>query len=256
MFTHEGVARPHRHNVILAGHLALVAGMVNSAGFIIIGSFTSHVTGNIGRLADDVALGSPSAASLAFLMVIAFFAGAFLASVAVEGSRPEHRTTIYGALLLAEAGLLLAFYVIARWLPADGHRLRDVQAMLLCGAMGVQNSLVTRLSGAVVRTTHLTGVVTDLGIEGARWLRHWRALVGARTGLRLVAGETIAHPDRAKVALLGTILLAFVAGSAAGALLAVHAPRYALLVPAALVIAAGAYALAPRTGVWRGFGRD
>ena len=60
--------------------------------------------------------------------------------------------------------------------------------MLLCAAMGLQNSLVTRLSGAVVRTTHLTGVLTDLGIEGARWFRLWRANLAHRTRIRLTVG--------------------------------------------------------------------
>jgi uncharacterized membrane protein YoaK (UPF0700 family) len=38
-------------------------------------------------------------------------------------------------------------------------------AGLLLFAMGAQNSLVTRVSQSVVRTTHLTGIFTDLGIE-------------------------------------------------------------------------------------------
>ncbi len=54
MFRHEGAERSHRHNQWLAGYLALIAGFVNSAGFILIGSFTSHVTGNGGRFADDL----------------------------------------------------------------------------------------------------------------------------------------------------------------------------------------------------------
>ena len=40
--------------------------------------------------------------------------------------------------------------------------------MIACSllfAMGLQNSLVTKISNATVRTTHLTGLFTDLGIE-------------------------------------------------------------------------------------------
>ena len=54
MFTHEGPGRPDRLNQKLAGYLAFVGGYVNSAGFILIGTFTSHVTGNVGRLANDL----------------------------------------------------------------------------------------------------------------------------------------------------------------------------------------------------------
>ena len=36
-------------------------------------------------------------------------------------------------------------------------------------AMGLQNATITRISGGVVRTTHVTGVLTDLGHETAIW---------------------------------------------------------------------------------------
>src|SRR4051812_29644352 len=69
MFHTEGEQRSDRHNQLLAGYLATVAGLVNSAGFILAGSFTSHVTGNVGRLADNLALGHGSAAALAATMI-------------------------------------------------------------------------------------------------------------------------------------------------------------------------------------------
>jgi len=56
MFRHEGIGRTHRLDCLLAGYLAVVAGFVNSAGFILLGTFTSHVTGNVGRFADNLAL--------------------------------------------------------------------------------------------------------------------------------------------------------------------------------------------------------
>lgn len=245
MFQREGAERPDHLNRYLAGYLALVAGMVNSAGFIIIGSFTSHVTGNVGRFADDLALGRPSAATLALIMVLTFFVGAFAASVALESSLLRRRAQVYGSLLLVEAGLLLAFYALSRLLRTDSPRLHDAQALVLCAAMGLQNSLVTRLSGAVVRTTHLTGIVTDLGIEAARWFRYWRAQLGVRTGLRLVAGDDAPRrPPWPKAALLLTIVAFFFVGSACGALLTVHASRFVFIVPSAILLAGAAYAFA------------
>lgn len=38
-------------------------------------------------------------------------------------------------------------------------------------ALGIQNAMTTKLSGAVIRTTHLTGLTTDLGILTAHWLQ-------------------------------------------------------------------------------------
>ena len=169
MFRHEGEDRTHRHNQVVAGYLALIAGIVNSAGFILIGSFTSHVTGNVGRFADDLALRA-SAAPFALILVVAFFVGCFVASMALESS-VKSRPRTYSVLQFVEAGLLATFALLSYLMDTRNPRFHDVQAILLCVAMGMQNSFVTRLSGAVVRTTHLTGVVTDLGIESARWFR-------------------------------------------------------------------------------------
>ncbi len=248
MFQREGSQRPDHLNQLLAGYLALVAGMVNSAGFIIVGSFTSHVTGNVGRFADDLALGHRSAATLALVMVLTFFLGAFAASFALESSLLRRRAHLYGSLLLIEAGLLLAFYALSRLLDTNSPRLHDAQALVLCAAMGLQNCLVTRLSGAVVRTTHLTGIVTDLGIESARWFRFWRYRIAVTTGLRLLAGDDAPErPSWAKSALHLTIVAFFIVGSACGALLAVGVPHLAFIVPSALLCAASLYAFASGT---------
>jgi uncharacterized membrane protein YoaK (UPF0700 family) len=243
VFQHEGNERSHRHNQILAGYLALVAGFVNSAGFILIGSFTSHVTGNIGRMANDVALGDSSAAMFAVIMIVGFFGGAFAASVALESSLIRSRGRVYGVLLLAEAALLATFAVLSYVMETSDARFKDVQAILLCIAMGLQNSFVTRLSGAVVRTTHLTGVVTDLGIEGARWFRHWRARLGARARIRLVAGDgDVLAPQGPRTVLLLTIVGAFIAGSAIGAVSVIHAGHLVVLAPTALLVGGAAFA--------------
>jgi uncharacterized membrane protein YoaK (UPF0700 family) len=244
MFRHEGAQRQDHHNQLLAGYLALVAGWVNSAGFILIGSFTSHVTGNVGRLADNLALGSHGAAALAFTMIAAFFLGAFVASMAIESNLLRRRPYVYGALLLGEAALLASFYVLSVTVASRHPRIHDAQALLLCAAMGLQNSLVTRLSGAVVRTTHLTGVVTDLGIEGARWFRFWRARVSQRWRIRLTMGDTPpARPHWPKSALLLTIFASFVVGGGLGAVLAIQVRQWAVLVPFLLLLGGGLFAL-------------
>lgn len=240
MFRHQGPARTDRQNGILAAQLAGVAGYVNSAGFVLIGSFTSHVTGNVGRVANDLASLELGAALAACSMVASFFLGALVASLIIE-SRIANRTAVtYGLALSSEALLLLIFIALASLDVAPHPRFHDLQGAVLCMAMGVQNSLVTRLSGAVVRTTHLTGVTTDLGIEAARWFWHWR---------KLVRGEPAHAPDRPhapKVQLLTTIAAAFmlgaILGAAAGSLLHVHAfwiPSFAVTLSAAYAFALG-----------------
>ena len=241
MFQTEVAARTDGQNRLLAGYLAVVAGFVNASSFLLIGTFTSHVTGNVGRFADDLVLGHREPALLAAVMVLAFFLGAFAASLTLESGRGVRRSWISGSLLFAEAVLLLAFMEFGRR-ASPGPRTLDAAAAILCFAMGMQNSLVTRLSGAVVRTTHLTGIVTDLGIEAARWVRYWRT----RGTPSLDLSE---RPPVAKTALLATILGSFVMGAAGGAIAATRWRHDAMLVPAVALIGGAGFALLSGTRI-------
>jgi uncharacterized membrane protein YoaK (UPF0700 family) len=234
MFKHEGPARNPRNNALLAGYLAFVAGFVNSGGFVLIGSLTSHVTGSVGRMSTDLSAGHFGSALFAFILVTTFFLGAFLASLTLEASSFGRTGTAYGVALILEGVLLSSFVLIAGLFRTTHLRILDLQAAILCTAMGMQNSLVTRLSGAVVRTTHLTGVVTDLGIEAARWLRWYRSKSPA------------ARPLVLHVILLSVIISAFTLGAVLGAVATVRAHHWAMLVPAGAIWLAALYAFIDR----------
>ncbi|MBP9111331.1 MAG: DUF1275 domain-containing protein [Polyangiaceae bacterium] len=243
MFAHEGPGRTSRENRLLAGYLAFVGGYVNSAGFLLIGTFTSHVTGNVGRLSNDLATYQFGAAGTAFAMLSAFFAGAFVASMLIETNYFGRAANGYATVLFGEAGLLLLFSAISNFTPLAHARILDMEAAILCCAMGMQNSLVTRLSGAVVRTTHLTGVCTDTAIEAARWFRWWRWDLSQRFGVKLSFGKRHAEkPALPKIALLLTITVAFVVGALVGATLGTKIRHAAMFVPAAISGACGVYA--------------
>jgi uncharacterized membrane protein YoaK (UPF0700 family) len=155
-------------------------------------------------------------------MIIAFFLGAFIGSVILESRWFGHVSRAYAAALALEAMLLLAFILFSRATSHASPRVLDAEAGILCAAMGIQNGLVTRLSGAVVRTTHLTGVVTDLGIEVARWFRYWRRTVADVSGVPLVFGPNVAErPAAPKILLLATIATSFVCGAFLGAFVTV-----------------------------------
>ena len=233
MFSHEGPSRSAANNGVLAGYLALVAGFVNSSGFLLLGTFTSHVTGSIGRLANDLASSQWAAALLATIFVVAFFAGAFCSTFLIEAQR-RRVSRAYGLALLLESFVLGLFVLVAVTFRKDHPRILDAESAILCFAMGMQNSLVTNLSGAIIRTTHLTGVVTDLGIEAARW-HYWLFNRSEGThGLR---------PSSTKALLLLTILVAFTTGAIAGALFTTNRGPTAMLVPASALLLAAAYAL-------------
>jgi len=238
LFSREGSARSDSQNRWLAGYLAFVGGFVNSSGFVLVGTFSSHVTGNVGRLANDAATGQYAAAVAAFSLVLCFFCGAFIASMIIESrflGVPSARA--YAFALATETVLLLLFTLLSYATTSLHPRARDAETALLCAAMGLQNALVSRLSGAVVRTTHLTGVVTDLGIESARWFRFWRRSLSEVTRVPLVLGRNPAErPAAPKVLLLGTIAVSFVAGASIGAYTAVRWQHGSMLI-AALAVA-------------------
>lgn len=222
---------------------------MNSAGFVLIGSFTSHVTGNVGRLANDLADGQYDAAAAVLPMIVAFFAGAFGASMAIESNVFGRTANAYGVALLGEAALLVLFTGISHLTIVAHPRVQDAEAALLCGAMGMQNSLVTRLSGAVVRTTHLTGVFTDLGIEGARWFRWWRGTMSERFRVQLAFGRNPPEkPAAVKVVLLSTIAVTFILGAVAGASVVVRLHHATMALPSAALVACAAYAFVSRRG--------
>jgi uncharacterized membrane protein YoaK (UPF0700 family) len=235
MFRHQGPSRSERQNTLVAAYLACVGGFVNSAGFVLIGSFTSHVTGNVGRFANELLTQQLLAAGLAFSMILAFFTGAFAASLIIEHRRFTRTPTAYGVALSCEALLLAAFTLVASARLGQTARTRDLEALLLCVAMGMQNSLVTRLSGAVVRTTHLTGVVTDLAIELARWVSFWQSAERPRRSQR-------PPPVVMKLRLHATIFGMFVLGAVLGCALAAMLGPHAFWLPMAAVVGGAAQA--------------
>ncbi len=230
MFSHEGPARNARSNSVLAGYLAFIAGFANASGLVLFGAFTSHVTGNVARVSASVARGDIKGAAQAGVLVAVFLLGAVTASLLVETNVFRRTSSAYGAALLVQGGLLSAFVV------TDA-------ASLLSFAMGMQNSLVTRLSGSVVRTTHLTGVVTDLGIEIARWARWtWSKRFGGR--IASPGRNPAARPTPTRSLLLLTIALTFTAGGMLGAIATPAWGARSIAVPAIAILLAAAYAFA------------
>ena len=100
-------------------------------------------------------------------------------------------------------------------------------------AMGLQNATITKISGAVIRTTHLTGVTTDLGIESVQYFLWYRDLVRGRRWSRTgrVLKVSHRHPSFQRVMLLASIIGSFLLGAIAGTLLFQKFPGAALLLP-------------------------
>jgi uncharacterized membrane protein YoaK (UPF0700 family) len=162
MFRHVGKGRTLAHNLQLASLLSLVAGIVNVTGLFALQTLTTNVTGHFAYFADEVAQKHFGQASVFLLYILAFCFGAFCANFFIEiTSRQGFRNRAVIPIGLEVFILVFIGFLGPETVQAHGNLI----ACSLLYAMGLQNAMVTSLSNAVVRTTHLTGLFTDLGIE-------------------------------------------------------------------------------------------
>lgn len=200
-----------------AASLALVAGMVNVVGYLgFEHQAVTHLTGTTTLLGAAAAQGELRTAGRLGLMIAAFVAGAVLSGMLIQDSTLKLGRR-YGVALAIEAALLAA----AVPLFEDGAIAGAALAAMACG---LQNAMTATYSGAVVRTAHLSGMFTDLGIFLGHRLR----------------GMAV---DRRRLSLCVVIILGFAAGGVVGALLFPRLGYATLYVPAALTGTVGvAYA--------------
>jgi len=202
----RGLTSPHRTDIgnrRLGRSLAFVAGAVNAGGFFAVGQYTSHMSGIVSALADNAALGRLSLILAGLASLAAFFLGAATSAILINWGRRRGAHSRYALPLILEAALLLAFGLAGARLAAQGHI--EATVALLCFVMGLQNAIVTKISRAEIRTTHVTGLVTDIGIELGK-LIYWNG----DSADKVVA-------DRGKLRLLASLLAMFLAGGLAGA---------------------------------------
>lgn len=152
-------------NARLGAVLAFVAGATNAGGFLAVGTYTSHMTGVVSALADNLVLGNLALAAASLGALAAFLLGAMTTAWLVNWGLRERLASAYGLPLLLESALLLIFGMFGAAISLWSHFFVPLTVLLLCFIMGLQNAVITKISKAEIRTTHVTGLVTDLGIE-------------------------------------------------------------------------------------------
>jgi uncharacterized membrane protein YoaK (UPF0700 family) len=162
MFSHTGKNRTLKHNLKIASRLSFVAGIVNVAGFLSVQRLTTNVTGHFAFFVDEVFKFNFWEGFIFFLYIFFFFLGSFISNIIVEIVTKVNDKLIYIIPLIIESIILFSIAIFGQSLVDKNPNLL---AFSLLFAMGMQNSLVTTISNATVRTTHLTGLFTDLGIE-------------------------------------------------------------------------------------------
>jgi uncharacterized membrane protein YoaK (UPF0700 family) len=204
-----GKERSHAANRQLARFLAFIAGATDAGGYITLRQYTSHMSGIASSVANHMAVGELRLAAAGVSAMLAFVAGAACTAVMVNWGRRRQMQSEYAFPLMVEAALLLCFGVM-------GGRFEDYHWLfvpatvgLLCFTMGLQNAIITKISQYEIRTTHVTGMVTDIGIEIGRLIYWNRGVYPGRQEVRA---------DRGNLWLLTSLVGLFVIGGVLGAI--------------------------------------
>ncbi|MGF6742449.1 YoaK family protein [Paraburkholderia atlantica] len=205
-----GKDRSTSANRQLGFSLAFVAGATNAGGFLAVRQYTSHMSGIVSAIADQAALGDLRLVLAGIGSLASFLVGAGCSAVLVNWGRRRSLQSQYVLPLVVEAALLLLFGLLGSHLALREAFFVPLTVILLCFIMGLQNAMITKLSGAEIRTTHMTGIVTDLGIELGK-LFYWNRSA-------LVDDEHAVIANRAKLRIHGTMLAAFFVGGLLGAI--------------------------------------
>lgn len=171
MFRHKGKNRTFLHNLRLATLLSFVAGLVNITGVLAIQTLTTNVTGHFAFFAEEIMKHDYATAFTFLIFTIFFLIGSFVSnflSELVQQTKPELSHIIPILLEMIVLFLIAFFGKESNLLFLEGK----IIAFSMLFAMGIQNSLVTKISQSTVRTTHLTGLFTDLGIELSQLFFH------------------------------------------------------------------------------------
>ncbi|MEA3125614.1 MAG: hypothetical protein QOD67_2633 [Caballeronia sp.] len=209
----RGFARPQRtdqNNRRLGRWLAFIAGAANAGGFLAVGQYTSHMSGIVSALAGNLSVGDFGLIVAGLSSLAAFITGAATSAIMINWGRRRRAHSEYALPLMLEAVLLLCFGLLGSNLENNRFLFVPATVGLLCYVMGLQNAIITKISKAEIRTTHMTGIVTDIGIELGK-LFYWNV---SESG----PGVTAVKADRSRLRVLASLLGMFFIGGLAGAL--------------------------------------
>ena len=185
------------------------------------------MSGVVAAMAADLDLRGLNAMTRPATILGCFLAGAAFCALVINWERRRDRESLFAVPVLVEAFLLALLA-----LPAASHHMWFALC-LLSFSMGLQNAIITKISHAEIRTTHVTGMITDIGIEIGRAL-YWN-----RSGR-----EPVVHSDRRHLLLLSLLVGLFFSGGAFGAFAYPHF-GFLILLPIAVFMAV--FTIAPIT---------
>jgi uncharacterized membrane protein YoaK (UPF0700 family) len=229
MLIREGDQRTIDVDIRLASVLAGVAGAINAAGFQATGFFSANMTGNVSALSDNAGLGRLEFAALFGGLVAAFVLGAFASGLLINAGRRRNAPAVYAYSIAFEGVLLLVLGCIDTALQDFGHG--PLLILGLSFIMGLQNAATTRISNARVRTTHVSGMATDIGLACAALFASDQHRRNAFPTLRLYV----------------TTISAFLVGGIFGVLLYLALDGFVFVLVGALLLTIAAPFIRPRS---------
>lgn len=224
----------------LAITLAWVAGYTNIITLLACGTATSHVSGTASQLGRFAAERAWNPATFVFWLLATFVLGAAASSLLTELGHRRAWASVYVLPVAVEALLLGVFALGVEWhdhgFIESGWPLWWMTGVASL-AMGLQNATITRISSGVVRTTHVTGVLTDLGLEAVQyvwWRVDRRREVPHPPVARVHSIQT--HPTGRRLVLLASIVGSFALGAGLGTLAYETIPAFAMFPPVAFLV--------------------
>lgn len=201
--------RSRRADLHIGVILTVVAGALNAGGFLAVGQYTSHMTGMVSTFADQVVLKNSDLAVVALVSWLAFVVGAGATAILVNHRRRLGTANVYAIPLLIEAALILVFGSFGGSLEKREFADVSLAVITLCLTMGLQNALITKISRAEIRTTHVTGLTTDMGIELGK-LFYWNRNAAQDMRVAVTANR---EKLRVHAILVSTFLLGGIGGA-------------------------------------------
>lgn len=164
MLRNRDERRTLTENLKLGSLTAFSAGMVNVTSVVIFFSFTSNVTGHYAILAQEISKGNWYQASIVILWIFLFFFGNFLSNLLVITFKDKREYLGHALPMLLEICCLLGTGIYLEFNYSETLKETEMLVATMLLAMGLQNGLTASISNSAVKTTHLTGLTTDLGI--------------------------------------------------------------------------------------------
>lgn len=151
-------------NVKLGSLSAFSAGMVNIGSLLLFFSFSSNVTGHYAILAAEIVKGNLYQIAVVFSWIFLFFLGSFVSNLFVIHLNQKNSYIAHSIPLILEIICLMMVGFYGEYFYKETLAETEILLALMLFAMGLQNGLTASISNFTVKTTHLTGTTTDLGI--------------------------------------------------------------------------------------------